>query len=99
MLLPVPRRVGTRPDFAFYQGGGGDELAVLWQRPGAATKPPIPRGLLLRPARAMIPKGAPRLQGGCAEGGARAETVRPARLRFLPPRRQGGGRGDQGARR
>ena len=44
-------------DLGFTQGGGGYELSVNWMRPGSDKKEPIPRGLLLHGAQAMIPKG------------------------------------------
>ncbi|HYT87984.1 MAG TPA: PA14 domain-containing protein [Gemmataceae bacterium] len=44
-------------ELGFFQSGGGYELAVAWQPPGAKTRAPLPPGLLLRPALAMIPKG------------------------------------------
>ncbi|MFN4257982.1 MAG: PA14 domain-containing protein [Gemmataceae bacterium] len=39
------------------QGGGGFELSVHWQPPGAKAREPIPPGVLLHSAAAMIPKG------------------------------------------
>jgi len=39
------------------QGGGGYELSVSWQPPGAKKRGPIPQAVLLHSAAAMIPKG------------------------------------------
>lgn len=39
------------------QGGGGYELSVSWQPPGAKKRAPIPQAILLHSAAAMIPKG------------------------------------------
>ncbi len=44
-------------ELAFTQGGGGYELSVHWQPPGAKSREPIPPGVLLHSAAAMIPKG------------------------------------------
>ncbi len=44
-------------EVAFVQGGGGFELAVLWQPPGAKERSPIMGGVLLNQAAAMIPQG------------------------------------------
>ena len=41
----------------FSQQGGGYEMAVTWQPPGAPKLQPIPAGVLLNEAAAMIPKG------------------------------------------
>jgi cytochrome c2 len=41
----------------FSQQGGGYEMAVQWQPPGAPKLQPIPSGVLLNEAAAMIPKG------------------------------------------
>jgi cytochrome c2 len=45
-------------EVGFMQGGGGYELAVTWKPPRARRFEPIPEGLLLHSAKAMIPKGA-----------------------------------------
>jgi len=44
-------------DLAFTQGGGGFEMAVQWQPPGAKQLQPIAGGVLLNQAAAMIPVG------------------------------------------
>ena len=44
-------------ELGFTQSGGGFELSVYWQPPGAKKKSPIPPGVLLHGAYAMIPKG------------------------------------------
>ncbi len=44
-------------ELAFMQGGGGYELSVNWQPPSAESREPIPSGVLLHSAAAMIPKG------------------------------------------
>jgi mono/diheme cytochrome c family protein len=41
----------------FSQSGGGYEMFVTWQPPGAPKLQPIPSGVLLNEAAAMIPKG------------------------------------------
>jgi cytochrome c551/c552 len=45
-------------EVGMFQGGGGFELSVLWQPPGAKTRGPVPAGILFHetPA-AMIPRG------------------------------------------
>ncbi len=45
-------------EVGYTQGGGGLELGVFWQPPGAKSRTPIPPGVLLHSAAAMIPKGA-----------------------------------------
>lgn len=54
----VNLKKGRHPiELGFTQGGGGFELSVLWQPPGAKARGPIPTGVLLHSAAAMIPKG------------------------------------------
>ncbi len=61
-------------ELGFMQGGGGYELRVLWQPPGAEKREPIPSGVLLHAAAAMIPRGA---------GEFRVDEARAARGREL----------------
>ncbi len=54
----VELKRGRHPiEVGFMQGGGGYELSVFWQPPGSKKKEPIPAGLLLHGAYAMIPQG------------------------------------------
>jgi mono/diheme cytochrome c family protein len=49
---------GKHPiEVGFQQVGGGYELSVSWQPPGARGRSPIPSGVLLHAAAAMIPRG------------------------------------------
>lgn len=51
------RRGRHQFEVAFTQGGGGFELTVQWQPPGAKELSPIESGVLLNQAAAMIPQG------------------------------------------
>jgi cytochrome c2 len=54
----VDLRRGRHPfEVLFVQGGGGYELSVFWQPPGATERSPIADGVLLNEAAAMIPQG------------------------------------------
>ena len=44
-------------ELGFTQGGGGYEMALTWKPPQGKKREPIPEGVLLHSARAMIPKG------------------------------------------
>lgn len=54
----IDLRRGRHPlEALFVQGGGGYELAITWQPPGATERTSLAAGVLLNQAAAMIPQG------------------------------------------